>query len=62
MNGRSSSGLLLLLLGVVGLSLFVTGNLDRALEGLFSPAPAAAAASASTALPGAGERRQGAVA
>ncbi len=64
MSGRSASGLLLLLLGVFGLSLFVTGNLDRALGALFNPTPlAATTTSASTGLPTAtGERRQTSVA
>lgn len=67
MTGTSASGLLLLLLGVLGLSLFVQGTLDRTLAALFSPAPVAGTAgpiapTASTALPRPGERRAGGIA
>ena len=64
MTGTSASGLLLLLLGVLGLSLFVNKTLDQTLQALFTPVPLAGntAAPASTALPPAGERRAGGVA
>jgi len=53
----STSGLLLLLIGVIGLSAFVSGNLDQLLGKLFSATPATTAtkpAGASTSTTGGG--------
>lgn len=40
MRSSSSAGLLLLLVAFVGIAGFLTGNLDRWLQALFSPTPA----------------------
>jgi hypothetical protein len=45
-KNTTSSGLLLLLVGVIGLSAFINGALPRLLETLFSSAPATGGASA----------------
>lgn len=49
MKSMTSSGLLLLLLGTVGMAAFVNGALPRLLDTLFSPG--AKAGSASAAMP-----------
>jgi hypothetical protein len=41
-RGSSSAGLLLLLVAFVGIAGFLTGNLDRWLDALFSPTPTTA--------------------
>lgn len=61
----STSGLLLILLGVTALAGFLTGNLDRWLAYLFDPARpglASVAGPGGSTAAAAGERRGGAVA
>lgn len=48
MRSSSSAGLLLLLVAFIGIAGFLTGNLDRWLAALFSPAPTVAPSSPST--------------
>lgn len=58
----STSGLLLLLLGVVVLSGFLTGNLDRWLGYLFDPTrPGLGPVAAPSSTPGPGYQRAGGV-
>ncbi len=53
MNGRSAGGLALLLIGSLALIGYLTGNLDRWLGFLFSPAATPPASSSTTGSPAA---------
>jgi len=55
MNGRSAGGLVLLLIGSLALIGYLTGNLDRWLGYLFSPAATPPATSPTKAAGGAGD-------